>query len=119
MVIKWFGHITHWFFYLFRGVFNSKLMEEQNDKKNQNYKIVGVNLLAVVVYSLLCRVAGGSDGWTVLMLIIPAHVLFCLILGFDRLLRRIKIQSAMWFLSALMVLIIGFSTCVNVFTISI
>jgi len=85
-----------------------------------NYKIVGFNLLAVVIYSLICRVADSKDGWGALMILIGLHVFICLIWSFVCIfIQQYKRQSGLWLLSALLVLIIGFSTCVTVFTIRI
>jgi len=91
-----------------------------NEKQKLNYKIVGFNLLAVVIYSLICRVADSADGWGALMVLIGVHVFVCLIWSFVSLfIREYKRQSGLWLLSALLVLIIGFSTCVTAFTIRI
>jgi len=73
-----------------------------------------------VVYSLLCRIADAKDGWGALMGLILLHVAICFIWGFISVfIVRYKKQAGLWFLSSLLVLIIGFSTCVGAFTIRI
>jgi len=91
-----------------------------DDKPKLNYRIVGINLLIVIVYSLICRFAIGQDGWGALMLLIGLHVFACLIWSFVCIFtQKHKRQSGLWLLSGLLVLIIGFSTCVAAYTIKI
>lgn len=77
-------------------------------------------MLVMIAYNLLSRLADPKDGWGMSMFFIVAHVFICLVAGTVCVfIEKYKKQSGVWFLSSLLVLIIGFSTCVGMFTIRI
>jgi hypothetical protein len=83
----------------------------EDEKFKSQIKIVGINVLVLVIYTsalkLLNPSARGEDNLGVaiiLALLIGIHVLICLILW-------ASLNSKYWLLSALAVLLIGFSTC--------
>lgn len=67
--------------------------------------ILGYNVLAMVGYTLLLTLVSRDSGFIFDAMVLAAHVFICLLAS---LLER----SWWWFLSALVVLAIGFSTCV-------
>jgi asparagine N-glycosylation enzyme membrane subunit Stt3 len=83
--------------------FLTKYAPKQN-KPGDGMKIVGYNLLALALYSLVCLSLSG--GFVLDAFILFFHVLLCLGLAIDK-------RSRLWLLSGLLVLIIGFSTCVT------
>ncbi|OCX53341.1 hypothetical protein BEL04_03300 [Mucilaginibacter sp. PPCGB 2223] len=91
-----------------------------NDTRKQNYQIVGYNLLAVIIYTVLCKITSPKDGWGILMLLIGMHVFGCMVWGIvSAFIERYKKSCGFWFLSAILVLAIGFSTCISAFIIQI
>ena len=83
--------------------------ESNKKKKVGSMSIVGINLLVMVVYTII--LAAIPDGLVLDIFLLPAHVLVCLI-------AAIVNRSWIWVLSAMSVLIIGFSTCAGIFSIS-
>ncbi|MEO6522296.1 MAG: hypothetical protein ABIN91_11500 [Mucilaginibacter sp.] len=73
------------------------------EDKSANLKIVSVNMLLLLVSTCLTNLS--KDGPIYDMMIIGFHVVLCIMLA-------IVNKSWTWFLSGLMVIIIGFSTCV-------
>ncbi len=67
-------------------------------------KIVGYNLLILVGYSAACLSFSGGFFFDAVLLF--SHVVVCLIFAIDK-------RSWIWLLSGLLILIIGFSTCVT------
>ena len=84
----------------------SKLPSEQPKSQNVAMKIVGYNILALVIYTLLCRLMGKEGGLILDAFIIAVHV-------FVSIIAAIINKSWAWLLAGLLVLIIGFSTCVG------
>ena len=85
----------------------------QNNEPKKKYaqiKIVGFNLLAVAFYGLLCNAVPNSDGLIYYLFLIAIHFLFCICAAIYK-------RNWMWVLSGIMVLVIGFSTCVSSFNI--
>jgi hypothetical protein len=78
----------------------------QEKKPDSGMALVGYNIIALVFYTLLCKLIGGS-GFILDAFFIFIHVLFCIAMAFDK-------KSWFWFLGAVLVLVIGFSTCVMV-----
>jgi hypothetical protein len=68
-------------------------------------EIVGINLLVLAVYTVLCKIEASEGGIVYDLLLVGVHVFVCIIMAIVR-------KSWIWLLSALMVLVIGFSTCV-------
>ncbi|PWK78097.1 hypothetical protein LX99_01937 [Mucilaginibacter oryzae] len=81
-----------------------------HNKKPNNMKIVGYNLLVLIAYTIICRF-NLNDGAILDMFFIGIHVSAGIILA-------IVNRSWAWLLSALMVLVIGFSTCIGMVNIS-
>jgi hypothetical protein len=91
-----------------------------NENQKINYNIVGINIIIVLVYCVICRLIDSKQGWGGIMILMFFHILTCFITGFiTAFLPKYKKQCGVWFLSALMVLVLGFSTCVAAFTIRI
>lgn len=72
-------------------------------KPTPGIAIVGYNLLGLVLYTLMLKLAG-SGGFFLDAFILFFHVLVCIIMA-------ASLRSWPWLLSALLVLIVGFSTC--------
>lgn len=84
------------------------LLDKNNKQgKDPRMKIVGYNLLVFVVYGLLL-VAVLRDGEAFVMFgfIFIFHFFFCII-------AAIVQRKWAWVLSGVLIIIIGFSTCVN------
>ncbi|SDP75119.1 hypothetical protein SAMN05428975_2506 [Mucilaginibacter sp. OK268] len=79
---------------------------EQPKRQNTSMKIVGYNLLALIVYTLLSRFAATDGGAIFDMFFVAIHVFVCIIMA-------IVARSWVWLLSGILVLVIGFSTCVS------
>lgn len=76
------------------------------DKNLTGMKIVGINILILAVYTLLCKLDSNDGGFIFDAFLIAIHVFVCIIMAIVK-------RSWMWLLSALLVLGIGFSTCVS------
>ena len=81
-------------------------MEEikQEPKPQNRWKIVGINIGVLVIYTVLCRFVDGGI------------VIEALLIGmqfFAGIIISIVVRRWEWVLSAFLVLVIGFSTCVN------
>jgi hypothetical protein len=81
-------------------------MEEvrQEPKPGNRWKIVGINIAVLVFYTVLCRLIDG--GIIIDALLIAIHF-------FAGVITSIAVRRWEWILSAFLVLVIGFSTCVN------
>ncbi|HEY4325347.1 MAG TPA: hypothetical protein VGN20_15215 [Mucilaginibacter sp.] len=69
--------------------------------------IVGYNILALVFYTLLFKLVANDGGMFLDAFVLFIHVIFCLGMSIGK-------RSGWWLLSSLLVLIIGFSTCVAI-----
>ncbi|MDB4918624.1 hypothetical protein [Mucilaginibacter sp.] len=67
--------------------------------------IVGINLLVLVFYTLLLKLTTRDASFILDAFILLVHVIYCLGMALGK-------RSWMWLLSAVLVLAIGFSTCV-------
>ncbi|TFF33614.1 hypothetical protein [Mucilaginibacter psychrotolerans] len=83
-------------------------MEEKDliPKREYNYKVVGINLVLLVGYTLLSAIP--SDGIIIDAFFLFLHVLACIILSIT---GPSRLQ---WLLSGLLVSVIGFSTCTGI-----
>ena len=83
----------------------------QDNKSKTNYNIVGYNMLILGFYTLICKLIG-SDGSGYLFdaVLLVIHVLVCIIWAVAVRGNR----GWMWVLSAVLVLVVGISTCVVV-----
>jgi hypothetical protein len=79
-----------------------------DDKPAANYKILGGNLLVFALYTLTA-LSTGTDGGVAALCLAGIQFIICTILA-------IAYKRSVWFLSAVLVLIIGFGTCVSTFT---
>jgi hypothetical protein len=83
------------------------LNEENNipeAKKDWTMRIVAINLALMVIYTIAFKVTGGQYSIFVVALFLAGQVIICL-------LTAIFFQPRAFLLSALAVLLIGFSTC--------
>jgi hypothetical protein len=81
-------------------------------KANKNMTIVAINMALLIAYTLLIRIyGGGGEGVIFLAFIIAMHFALCLLLAI------IPNLGKGFLLSALAVLLIGFSTCYVAYTI--
>ena len=78
-------------------------MTEEEKKTQQKWKVVGFNTAGLFIYTLICRFIDG--GIAIDCFLVGIHFLIALILS-------LALRKWEWFFSALIVLIIGFSTCV-------
>lgn len=79
---------------------------KQQNKSAAGMKIVGFNILVLVIYTALCSIDASGGGFIFDAFLILAHVVVCIIMALAK-------RSWIWLLSALLVLVIGFSTCVS------
>ena len=75
----------------------------KKEPDNSNLKIVGLNIGAFALYCLLSAVAAGSIFSA--LPVFAIHIVLCFILA-------IALRKGVWALSGLLILVIGFSTCV-------
>lgn len=89
---------------------NSDVPCNNEGKKPSAMKIVGYNLLVFAAYTVICAVTSKDGGFVFDMFFIGIQFFACIIFAIIN-------RSWAWVLSALMVLIIGFSTCVGMLSI--
>jgi len=88
------------------------MIEQQQNKKPGDLKILGINLGIFAVYSILCIYTGGGDGGIAAFMFAGFHAFICVIL--------VIVQKRwIWVLAALLILVIGFATCVSNFKLDI
>jgi hypothetical protein len=83
---------------------------QQNQKKDRTMRIVGINVIVLIGYTLWARISAGNDGALMLAFLIAIHFFICLLIA-------PFVYSRGFVLSALAVLLIGFSTCYLAYTI--
>ena len=82
-------------------------------------KIAGVNLLIILIYSVVIRIAVGRGGQGSMGILIFSavavgiHVFFCLIATGIMYIEKKKELGRAWLLSSGLVLLIGFSVCLG------
>ena len=79
-------------------------MEEPEEKPLSGMLIVGYNLLGLTAYTIILSAIGGI-AMLFFGLIFLCHFVACLLLTFG------NKQYLYWLLSALIIIVIGFSTC--------
>jgi len=79
-------------------------MSEEENKTQERWKLVGYNMLGLIVYTLLFRLVSG--GIILDCFVVGIHFLIAVIMS-------IAERKWEWLLSAFLVLAIGFSTCVS------
>ena len=80
-----------------------EINQPEKNRKN-DFRILGVNILAVVIYMLASRVIS-EEGLILGAIVMVIHAFVALILS-------VVLKSWMWFLTAVMIVIVGFSLCV-------
>jgi hypothetical protein len=83
---------------------------EEKEPSNQNMLIIGANLIALIAYTIYFRAHGKNDEFAFIgvAFFMALQIIICLI-------AAIFICRKEFLLSALLVLLIGFSTCWAVF----
>lgn len=80
------------------------MTEENNKPKNYNAYIIGINIGVLALYTIASKLIEGG-------VIIDA---FCIVIQFfSCLILGLTARKWIWALAAFLVLLIGFSTCVN------
>lgn len=86
-------------------------MNEVQPKPKPNMWIVGINLLVMLFYAALCNIEG-NNGIIVMWFIMIGHVGVCFLVGIiAAVMPEYRKNTLPWILSAIMILIIGLSTC--------
>ncbi len=85
---------------------NNNFTEENERKPFDGIGIIGINLVVLIVYTVLCKMVNSLDSLVLEALIIGLQVFVCIVMAIVK-------KSGMWLLSGLLVLVIGFSTCVG------
>ncbi|HVW12818.1 MAG TPA: hypothetical protein VHB54_03300 [Mucilaginibacter sp.] len=85
-------------------------MSKEENKAQRRWAVVGYNILGMVGYTLLCRLAG-EGGILFDCILLVAHFIICVILS-------IVWSKWEWILSAFLVVAIGFSACVTLLTLN-
>jgi hypothetical protein len=80
-------------------------MNEPENKQGYNFKVLGANLLIFAVYTVI-GVSSGDDGLLGAFFFSLFHFAICVILA-------IVFKKWVWLLSGLLILVIGFGTCVS------
>jgi hypothetical protein len=80
---------------------------DNDSKPTSNMRVVGFNLLALAVYIIILSFAQGRAAPYSDALILAIHVIVCIVVA-------IAAQKWVWLLSALTILVIGFSTCFGI-----
>ncbi|MCJ8211653.1 hypothetical protein MUY27_18185 [Mucilaginibacter sp. RS28] len=87
------------------------MTEQQPPKQaSADLKILGYNLLIFAVYTIAC-VAAGKDNIFVGFMVAVFHFLVCVFAAIIQ-------KKWSWLLAGFLILVIGFGTCVNGFSIS-
>jgi len=82
-------------------------LNENKAKPVSDVKIMGLNLLVFAIYTALC-VAVSGDGGVFAFFISIVHFLVCFIVA-------VSVRRWSWFLVGIVIVVIGFGTCVNNF----
>lgn len=77
--------------------------------------IAGYNLLAILAYSVLIRLAAGGDMGILIIsaFAVGLHVVTALVISGFYASDKKKEEARAWLLTALLVLLVGFSTCLG------
>lgn len=73
-------------------------------------KIVGVNLLILVIYMVIMNIMGGETLLTIGPFILVSHFIINLIISIGLFIEKLK-DARFYLLSAFLVLLIGFPAC--------
>jgi tryptophan-rich sensory protein len=80
----------------------------QSSKPMSDIAILGINLGIFVVYTLLCFAGDSRDGGVVAFFVSLFH-------GTVSTITALVTKRWAWFLGAILIIVIGFGTCVNSF----
>lgn len=84
-------------------------MEQLQPKKElSDIAVLGINLGIFILYTLMCLVANDQEGGVLAFFISLFH-------GLVSTITALVTKRLAWFLGAILVVIIGFGTCVNNF----
>ena len=83
-------------------------MPTEEPTETSSLKIVGLNILVFAIYTVICVSAGGEAGFFAFVLA-GIQAFICVIVA-------IIAKRWIWVLSALMLLVIGFATCLGTFS---
>ena len=86
------------------------MSDRENQKKDKTMSIAGINLGIMFFYTVVIRASLGMGGAMLLAVIIAFHIIICLLIS-------PFIYAKGFLMSALAVLLIGFSTCYLAYTI--
>lgn len=86
----------------------SQSTDSSGEPQIESYKILGGNLLVFAIYTLVA-LSTGSDGGVAALAIAGGQFVICTVLA-------IALKRGVWFLSGVLVLIIGFGTCISTFS---
>ena len=79
--------------------------QETNNKLPPNMNIIAYNLLGLAFYTILFKMLANQGGIFLDAFVLAGHVLVCVIMA-------IANKSWYWLLSGILILVIGFSTCI-------
>ncbi len=81
-------------------------MTEENTKKPQNYNayVLGINIGVLAIYTIISKAING--GFIIDAFFIAIQFFACVIIAITE-------KKWVWILTAFLILLIGFSTCVN------
>jgi len=82
--------------------------DKENKKKDRTVLIAGINITILIGYTVWIRAIEGNNNALALGLLIIFHIILCIIIS-------PFIYSKGFLLSALLVLLVGFSTCYLVY----
>lgn len=82
-------------------------------KPSDKKKILKINLGILAFYTIFCIILGKEGGFIMDAFFIVAHVAICLLVGIIQSIVSKGDTAKEWFLSAILVLLIGFGTCVG------
>jgi hypothetical protein len=78
-------------------------------------KIIGLHLLILFAYSLISKLLGKLDGDLTMLIVMGmsvfTHTIYCLGIGIKKFTESKKQEGAIYILTCLLVLVIGFGTC--------
>jgi hypothetical protein len=78
-------------------------------------KIIGLHLLILLAYSLISKLLGQWDGDLTMLIVMGmsvfTHTIYCLGIGIKKFTESKKQEGAIYLLTSLLVLVIGFGTC--------
>lgn len=83
--------------------------QKGEQQETKGYKILGINLAVFAFYTLSAIGISGGEGAFTALIIAGIHFVICIIMA-------IAARRAVWFLCGLLIIIIGFGTCVSNFS---